>query len=105
MTLGIHQTLVFMKVAKVFIESIHEVYHGIHGPEKARTRKVYMVKYQTNTNENLMNTSETGPFYNKKFLDENQQKPSKNLKKTHEYLCLIFTRVLSGFHDLSRYIG
>ena len=84
-TLGIHQTLVFMKVAKVFIESIHEVYHGIHGPEKARRRKVYMVKYHTNTHENLMNTSETGPFYNKKFLDENQQnhlKPSKKLMNT-----------------------
>lgn len=39
-TLGTHQTLVFMKVAKAFIGSIHEVYYGIHSPKKARRRKV-----------------------------------------------------------------
>lgn len=34
------------------------------------------------------------------FFYKNPGKLDENCPKPHEFLCLIFTRVLSGFHDL-----
>lgn len=64
--------------------------------------KVQMVKYQTNT-KNLMNTSEIGTFYSNLYSYKHQRKLDEKAPKSHDFLCLMFTRILSGFHALSRW--